>query len=197
MAYTVLFHIPVVNNIQYLLYKFRKQYYAIINTSEPRDCCGKNEKAIYTFNYPSIIKQLDIGHQLQFPVLITHKYACDVKVVRLLRTRGAGNTLEHCRSSKRYGNKKKSYHSRHQRHEAPLPFPENPFHTAPNLTVKKPQGGTVRKLLRRPAQNVPNPERGTINSSTVTGIVLERTDRTNSEEKNSGKSTKESRKMYR
>ncbi len=38
------------------------------------------------------MKQLDIGHQLQFPVLLTHKYACDLKVVRLLRTRGAGNT---------------------------------------------------------------------------------------------------------
>ena len=53
--------------------------------------CSKCTRKLISWS-PSIVKQLDIGHQLQFPVLITHKYACDVKVVRLLRTRGAGNS---------------------------------------------------------------------------------------------------------
>ena len=53
--------------------------------------CSKCTRKLISWS-PSIIKQLDIGHQLQFPVLITHKYACDVKVIRLLRTRGAGNS---------------------------------------------------------------------------------------------------------
>ncbi|CAB3985036.1 Hypothetical predicted protein [Paramuricea clavata] len=37
-------------------------------------------------------QQLDPGHQLQFPVLITYQYACDVKVIRLLRQRSLGNS---------------------------------------------------------------------------------------------------------
>ena len=41
---------------------------------------------------PEIIKQLDTGHQLQFPVLLTYQYACDVRVIRLLRNRGLGNS---------------------------------------------------------------------------------------------------------
>ena len=41
---------------------------------------------------PGIIKQLDIRHQLQFPVLLTYQYACDVRVIRLLRQRGLGNS---------------------------------------------------------------------------------------------------------
>ena len=41
---------------------------------------------------PAIIQQLDVGHQMQFPVLMTHKYACDIRVVRLLRQRGLGNS---------------------------------------------------------------------------------------------------------
>ena len=53
--------------------------------------CLKCTKKLISWS-PSIVKQLDIGHQLQFPVLMTHKYACDVKVVRLLRSRGLGNS---------------------------------------------------------------------------------------------------------
>ena len=41
---------------------------------------------------PGIVKQLDMGHQLQFPVLLTYQYACDVRVIRLLRQRGLGNS---------------------------------------------------------------------------------------------------------
>ncbi|KAK3726392.1 hypothetical protein QZH41_016260, partial [Actinostola sp. cb2023] len=41
---------------------------------------------------PAIVKQLDMGHQLQFPVLLTYQYACDIRVIRLLRQRGLGNS---------------------------------------------------------------------------------------------------------
>ena len=42
---------------------------------------------------PEIVKQLDAGHQVQFPVLLTYQYACDVRVIRLLRNRGLGSSL--------------------------------------------------------------------------------------------------------
>ena len=41
---------------------------------------------------PNIISQLDIGHQIQFPCILTAKLACDMKVIRLLRDRGLGNS---------------------------------------------------------------------------------------------------------
>ena len=41
---------------------------------------------------PEIVKQLDVGHQAQFPVILTYQYACDVRVIRLLRQRGLGNS---------------------------------------------------------------------------------------------------------
>ena len=53
--------------------------------------CSNCTKKLISWS-PSIVDQLDIGHQLQFPVLVTYRYACDLKVVRLLRTRGAGNS---------------------------------------------------------------------------------------------------------
>ena len=30
---------------------------------------------------PEIVKHLDAGHQVQFPVLLTYQYACDVRVI--------------------------------------------------------------------------------------------------------------------
>ena len=53
--------------------------------------CSKCSRKVISWSQ-SIVKQLDIGHQLQFSVLITHQYAGDIRVVRLLRTRGAGNS---------------------------------------------------------------------------------------------------------
>ena len=38
------------------------------------------------------MQQLDVGHQLQFPAILTYRYACDRRVVRLLRLRGLGNS---------------------------------------------------------------------------------------------------------
>ena len=34
-----------------------------------------------------------MGHKLQFPAILTYRYACDVRVIRLLRQRGLGNSL--------------------------------------------------------------------------------------------------------
>lgn len=39
-----------------------------------------------------VVNQLDIGHRLQFPVILTYRYACDVRVIRLRRQRGLGNS---------------------------------------------------------------------------------------------------------
>ena len=41
---------------------------------------------------PEIVNHLDIGHRAKFPVILTYQYACDVRVVRLLRQRGFGNS---------------------------------------------------------------------------------------------------------
>ena len=40
----------------------------------------------------AILKQLDLGHRRLFPVVLTKKAACDVKVITLLRTRTLGNS---------------------------------------------------------------------------------------------------------
>ena len=40
----------------------------------------------------SILNQLDVGHKRQFPIIITYNYACDMRVVRLLRQRRLGNS---------------------------------------------------------------------------------------------------------
>jgi hypothetical protein len=50
--------------------------------------CGKT---YMSWGLP-ILKQLTIGQQLQFPVILTYQNACDVKVIRLLRQRGLGNS---------------------------------------------------------------------------------------------------------
>lgn len=40
----------------------------------------------------AVLNQLDPGHRSQFPVIITRKQSCDVRVIRLLRQRGLGNS---------------------------------------------------------------------------------------------------------
>ncbi|EDO26043.1 predicted protein, partial [Nematostella vectensis] len=52
--------------------------------------CGQCKKKVISWS-PAIVSQLDPGHKLQFPVILTYKYACDVRVVRMLRNRGFGN----------------------------------------------------------------------------------------------------------
>ena len=53
--------------------------------------CRSCQRKVISWS-PEIVKQLDAGHQVQFPVLLTYQYACDVRVIRLLRNRGLGNS---------------------------------------------------------------------------------------------------------
>ncbi|EDO38029.1 predicted protein [Nematostella vectensis] len=53
--------------------------------------CGQCKKKVISWS-PAIVSQLDPGHKLQFQVILTYKYACDVRVVRMLRNRGLGNS---------------------------------------------------------------------------------------------------------
>ncbi|RVE72561.1 hypothetical protein OJAV_G00039730 [Oryzias javanicus] len=41
---------------------------------------------------PQILSQLDLPHRSEFRVILTRKYACDIRVIRLLRERGLGNS---------------------------------------------------------------------------------------------------------
>ncbi|XP_030266267.1 uncharacterized protein LOC115577368 [Sparus aurata] len=40
----------------------------------------------------TVLKQLDLAHRSEFRVILTQKYACDIRVIRLLRERGLGNS---------------------------------------------------------------------------------------------------------
>nr|XP_021326567.1 uncharacterized protein LOC101885087 [Danio rerio] len=40
----------------------------------------------------TVLQQLDLGHRSEFRVILTQKYACDIRVIRLLRERGLGNS---------------------------------------------------------------------------------------------------------
>ena len=53
--------------------------------------CLKCKKKIISWSQ-SILNQLDLGHKRQFPIIVTYNYACDMRVVRLLRQRGLGNS---------------------------------------------------------------------------------------------------------
>ena len=53
--------------------------------------CSKCKRKLISWSAP-IVNQLDVGHRVQFPVLLTYRYACDVRVIRLLRQRGLGNS---------------------------------------------------------------------------------------------------------
>ena len=52
---------------------------------------GKCKRKVIGWSQGSL-DQLDVGHRKQFPTIITHNYACDMRVVRLLRQRGFGNS---------------------------------------------------------------------------------------------------------
>lgn len=39
-----------------------------------------------------IVNEQDLGYRLQFPALLTYHYACDMTVVRMLQTKGFGNS---------------------------------------------------------------------------------------------------------
>ncbi|XP_029682372.1 uncharacterized protein isoform X3 [Takifugu rubripes] len=40
----------------------------------------------------TVLTQLDLAHRSEFRVILTRKYACDIRVIRLLRDRGLGNS---------------------------------------------------------------------------------------------------------
>ncbi|TWW54836.1 hypothetical protein D4764_0287170 [Takifugu flavidus] len=40
----------------------------------------------------TVLTQLDLAHRSEFWVILTRKYACDIRVIRLLRERGLGNS---------------------------------------------------------------------------------------------------------
>ena len=52
--------------------------------------CSHCKKKVISWSQP-ILQQLDVGHCLQFPAILTYKQACDLRVVCLLRSRGLGN----------------------------------------------------------------------------------------------------------
>jgi len=58
--------------------------------------CTKCKKRMLSWSH-AILSQLDIGHRVQFPCILTAKHACDVKIVRLLRNRGLGNSCSQIR----------------------------------------------------------------------------------------------------
>lgn len=58
--------------------------------------CPSCKKRMVSWNQ-KIIEQLDMGHQLQFPCILTYRLACDLKVIRLLRQRGIGNSASQIR----------------------------------------------------------------------------------------------------
>ena len=53
--------------------------------------CAKCKKKVISWSQ-AILEQLDVGHKRQFPIIITYNYASDMRVVRLLRQRGTGNS---------------------------------------------------------------------------------------------------------
>ena len=53
--------------------------------------CGKCKRKVISWSQ-GILDQLDVGHRKQFPIIITYNYACDMRVVRLLRQHGFGNS---------------------------------------------------------------------------------------------------------
>lgn len=53
--------------------------------------CSSCSRKVISWS-PAIVKQLDVGHQVQFPVLLTYLCASHVRVIRLLRHRGLGNS---------------------------------------------------------------------------------------------------------
>ena len=53
--------------------------------------CGSCKRKVISWSQ-GFLDQLDVGHRKQFPIIITYNYACDMRVVRLLKQRGFGNS---------------------------------------------------------------------------------------------------------
>lgn len=53
--------------------------------------CRRCKRKVISWSH-DIVSQLDIGHRVQFPCILTSKLACDMEVVCLMRQRGLGNS---------------------------------------------------------------------------------------------------------
>ncbi|OWF48229.1 hypothetical protein KP79_PYT01220 [Mizuhopecten yessoensis] len=49
--------------------------------------CTRCKRKVVSWSH-NIVEQLDIGHRVQFPCLLTGRNSCDMRIVRLLRNRG-------------------------------------------------------------------------------------------------------------
>lgn len=54
--------------------------------------CPICKKKLSSWNQ-DLLDQLDVGHRLQFPCILTRLVACDLEVVKMLRQRGLGNSV--------------------------------------------------------------------------------------------------------
>ncbi|KAH3735343.1 hypothetical protein DPMN_041836 [Dreissena polymorpha] len=59
--------------------------------------CMKCRRRVLSWSH-AILSQLDIGHRVQFPCILTAKHACDMSNVLLLRNRGLGNSCSQIRN---------------------------------------------------------------------------------------------------
>ncbi|KAH3738518.1 hypothetical protein DPMN_045153 [Dreissena polymorpha] len=59
--------------------------------------CMKCRRRVLSWSH-AILSQLDIGHRVQFPCILTAKHACDMSMVLLLRNRGLGNSCSQIRN---------------------------------------------------------------------------------------------------
>ncbi|KAI4792444.1 hypothetical protein KUCAC02_032624 [Chaenocephalus aceratus] len=53
--------------------------------------CPRCKRKVISWSH-GLISQLDIGHRVQFPCILTSKLACDFEVASLMRQRGLGNS---------------------------------------------------------------------------------------------------------
>lgn len=60
--------------------------------------CTRCKKKLSSWN-EEIVSQLDVGHRLQFPCILTRMMACDMEVVKMLRQRGLGNSVARLRQN--------------------------------------------------------------------------------------------------
>lgn len=56
--------------------------------------CKSCKRKVISWSH-NIVSQLDVGHRLYFHCLLTQRLGCDMKVVRLMRQRGLGNSSSH------------------------------------------------------------------------------------------------------
>ncbi|XP_053365178.1 uncharacterized protein LOC128535331 [Clarias gariepinus] len=66
------------------------RYYLMI--TETLRCNSVDCKTNYISSSKTILDQLDLAHRLEFSMILTQKYACDIQVTRFLKERTLGNS---------------------------------------------------------------------------------------------------------